>query len=77
MASPDATQSPFALTTLDEVAPPEGCEGVWHRYVITQGSNTIVGMRCGAQPEVILMVNSIVERLNQRFAKQQAAAAKK
>jgi hypothetical protein len=84
MASPDDSahqtlQAPFCLTTLDEVAAPDGCEGIWHRYVITQGSNTIVGMRCGGQNEVSLMVKSIVERLNQRFAKRQLQqeAAKK
>ena len=82
MASPsdsahEALQAPFCLATLDEVAAPEGCEGVWHRYVITQGTNTIVGMRCGGQSEVTLMVNSIVQRLNLRFAKRQLQEAKK
>jgi len=76
MASPNdsahnALQTPFCLATIDEVAAPEGCEGVWHRYVITQGTNTIVGMRCGGQSEVSLVVNSIVQRLNLRFAKRQ------
>ena len=79
MRSPDdnALQMPFALTTLDQVAAPEGCDGVWHRYVITQGTNTIVGMRCGEQSEVTLMVNDIVQRLNLRFAKRQAQEAAK
>src|SRR5689334_2439326 len=81
MALPDpsaspAPDTPFSLTALDEVAAPEGCEGIWHRYVITQGTNTIVGMRCGRQGEVSLMVNSIVQRLNLRFAKRQLQQAK-
>ena len=82
MAFPDnaaqqGLETPFSLTALDEIAAPEGCEGIWHRYVITQGTNTIVGMRCGRQGEVSVMVNSIVQRLNLRFAKRQLQQAKK
>jgi len=36
---------PFQLTSVDETPAPDGCDGVWQRYVITQGANTIVGVR--------------------------------
>jgi hypothetical protein len=69
--------TPFRLDTLQEIEAPEGCDGVWHRYVIVQGTNTIVGMRSGALSDVNHIVNGIVERLNLRFAKQQAKVAEK
>jgi hypothetical protein len=68
----EALLAPFRLDTIQEIDAPEGCDGVWQRYVITQGSNTIVGMRCGAQGDVNRVLNDIVERLNIRFAKRQA-----
>ena len=69
-----AADSPFRLESIDEVPPPEGQEGVWQRYVITQGANTIVGMRAGLQSEVSVLLAQHVERLNLRFAKQQGKA---
>ena len=68
----EALLAPFRLDTVQEVDAPEGCDGVWQRYVITQGSNTIVGMRCGDPSDVNRVLNDIVERLNLRFAKRQA-----
>jgi hypothetical protein len=63
-------ESAFRLDSLEAVPPPDGCEGVWQRYVITQGDNTIVGMRCGTHSEVTLVLADYVERLNMRFNKQ-------
>jgi hypothetical protein len=68
----EALLAPFRIDTIQEVDAPEGCDGVWHRYVISQGSNTIVGMRSGAQSDVNRILCDIVERLNVRFAKQKA-----
>ena len=68
-SSTHAAQAPFRLESVDEVAPPQGQEGVWQRYVITQGANTIVGMRAGLHSEVSLLLAEYVERLNMRFAK--------
>jgi hypothetical protein len=65
-------QAPFQLESVDEVTAPEGQQGVWQRYVITQGTNRIVGMRAGAHAEVSLLLAQHVERLNLRFAKQKA-----
>jgi hypothetical protein len=73
--SDEALLTPFRLDTLQEVAAPDGCDGVWYRYVITQGKNIIVGMRCGAQSDVNRALDEIVARLNLRFAKQQAKQA--
>jgi hypothetical protein len=59
----------FCLASVDEVDAPEGSEGTWYRYVISQGDNSIVGMRCGARPEVMLFLDALLERLNTRFSK--------
>lgn len=68
---PDHTaEAPFRLESVDEISPPEGQDGVWQRYVIRQGANTIVGMRPGMLSEVSLLLEQQVERLNLRFAKQ-------
>ena len=71
----EALLTPFRLDTLQQIEAPDGCDGVWQRYVITQGSNTIVGMRCGAQGEVNRALSDMIERLNLRFAKRQAKDA--
>jgi hypothetical protein len=63
-----------AAESIDEIAPPEGHDGVWQRYVITQGANTIVGMRPGVLADVSLLLEQQVERLNLRFAKQLSKA---
>jgi hypothetical protein len=60
---------PFQLTSVDETPAPDGCDGVWQRYVITQGANTIVGVRCGLHDEVTVQLTDVVERLNMRFTK--------
>lgn len=73
---PSATQAiletPFQLESLMETPAPEGSEGVWCRYVISQGSNTITGTRAGTCVEVTAMVQAMVERLNERRGKYQA-----
>ncbi len=58
---------PFKLTSILKGEPPAGAEGIdWHRYVITQGSNTIVGHRQGSTSSVTLAVEEIVLHLNER-----------
>lgn len=69
--------APFRLDTLQQIDAPEGCDGIWQRYVITQGSNVIVGMRAGAPSDVNRALNEMIERLNVRFAKRQAKAGDK
>jgi hypothetical protein len=72
IASGPVVQALFQLESVDEVAAPEGQEGVWQRYVITQGANRIVGMRAGVQSEVSSQLAQQVDRLNLRAGKQKA-----
>lgn len=67
----DLLGDPFRLDSITEVSPPDGHEGSWYRYVIMQGSNTITGVRSGTRWEVSLTLESLVERLNERFKKRQ------
>jgi hypothetical protein len=57
---------PFTVDSISRTAAPEGAEGVWHSYVISQGPNTIAGVRAGTQTEVTMQLNQMVERLNER-----------
>jgi hypothetical protein len=62
-----AKGEPFTLTSILKEGPPAGTEGVgWHRYVITQGGNTIVGHRQGSTRGVTLAIEEIVLHLNER-----------
>lgn len=70
MKSVPATEAllevPFVLHSVTPVDAPPGCEGVWHSYVIAQGSNQITGLRAGTQAEVTQLVHAMIERLNER-----------
>ena len=60
---------PFKLKSIRTERSPAGAEGVgWHRYIITQGGNTIVGHRQGSTRSVALAVEEIVLQLNERRA---------
>jgi hypothetical protein len=62
-----AKGEPFTLTSVLKEEPPAGTDGSdWHRYVITQGGNTIVGHRQGSTRSVTLAVEEIVLHLNER-----------
>jgi hypothetical protein len=59
--------SPFHLESITAVAAPDGASGKnWHRYVITQGDNEIVGHRQGTVTAVRSAVEAMVESLNLR-----------
>ena len=73
--SRDLLGEPFRLDSISEVPAPEGAEGLWQQYVIVQGTNTIKGLRAGTHAEVNLQVESMVERLNERFRKSQTGLA--
>ncbi|HSN72531.1 MAG TPA: hypothetical protein VLT59_13535 [Steroidobacteraceae bacterium] len=61
--------APFCLESITAVAAPDGAAGRdWHRYVITQGSNEIVGHRQGTGTAVRAAVEAMVDSLNQRRA---------
>jgi hypothetical protein len=57
---------PFKLESIAKAAAPGGAAGVWHSYVISQGTNTIEGVRAGTHAEVTTLLNDMVERLNER-----------
>jgi hypothetical protein len=59
-------EMPFKLDSISETAAPSGATGMWHRYVISQGTNMIDGTRAGTHQEVAMRVREIVERLNER-----------
>jgi hypothetical protein len=57
---------PFKVESIARTSAPDGGEGVWHCYVISQGTNTITGVRAGTQAEVETLLQEMVERLNER-----------
>ena len=73
--TPDLLGEPFRLESIAEAPAPEGSEGVWHQYVIVQGTNRIVGLRAGAHSEVSLHVEGVVAQLNERFRKGKSGGA--
>jgi hypothetical protein len=59
---------PFKVDSISRTAAPAGAEGVWHCYIISQGTNTITGVRAGTHAEVTLLLDDMIERLNERRA---------
>ena len=59
---------PFKVDSISSTPAPAGAEGVWHSYVISQGTNTISGVRAGTYDEVTMLVHEMIERLNERRA---------
>jgi hypothetical protein len=59
-------EMPFRVESITRTTTPEGSEGTWYRYVISQGPNQITGVRSGEQAEVTSLVGEMVERLNLR-----------
>ncbi len=58
---------PYEIVSVRRAKPPPGAEGSnWHRYVITQGINTIQGIRQGDLKTVTWAVEEIVGQLNAR-----------
>jgi len=58
---------PFALKSIAKSPPPEGVDTQnWHRYVIIQGKNTIVGQLQGTKASTERAVLEIIDRLNER-----------
>jgi hypothetical protein len=74
-ATPDLLGEPFRVDSIVEAPAPRGGEGVWHQYVIVQGTNRIDGLRAGTRSEVSLHVEGVVAHLNERFRKGKAGAA--
>lgn len=58
---------PFTLKSITKSEPPTGVDSQnWHRYIITQGHNTIVGQLQGSKVNTERAVLEIVDRLNER-----------
>jgi hypothetical protein len=57
---------PFRLASITPADAPDGSQGSWFRYVISQGANEITGLRAGSQSEVQRLVDEMIERLNER-----------
>ena len=57
---------PFKLDSISSAAAPAGADGIWHSYVISQGTNTISGVRVGTHAEVTTLIHDMIERLNER-----------
>ena len=58
---------PFTLKSITKSEPPDGVDSDhWHRYVIIQGHNTIVGKLQGSRANTERAVLEIVDRLNER-----------
>jgi hypothetical protein len=65
----------FQLDSVTPVADPTGGSATWYRYVISQGANhdnVITGAKSGSLAEVTVQLREMVDRLNERFGKQQA-----
>lgn len=61
-----SVEQPFRVHEVARAPAPDGGDSVWHRYVITQGPNTIAGLRAGKHADVTVQVEEMVERLNLR-----------
>ena len=59
---------PFKVDSISRTDAPKGTEGLWHSYVISQGANTITGIRTGTHSEVAMLLEEMIERLNDRRA---------
>lgn len=61
---------PFRVESIVQATAPEGSEGVWHEYVLSQGSNCISGLRAGSRAEVSRSLDEMVDGLNDRCGRQ-------
>jgi hypothetical protein len=59
---------PFKVDSISQTAAPNGAVGTWHNYVISQGVNTISGVRAGTHAEITTHLQDMIERLNDRRA---------
>ena len=57
---------PFRIETISDAAAPDGSTDVWQQYVISQGSNTITGLRPGSRTDVETQLETMVAHLNLR-----------
>jgi hypothetical protein len=58
----------YRLASITPMATPQDSDGIWHQYVIAQGTNLINGARPGGLAEVQYLVQDMIDRLNERSA---------
>jgi hypothetical protein len=63
---PAVLDVPFRVDLISEVPAPDGSNDIWQQYVISQGPNTISGLRPGTRVEVAAQLDEMVARLNLR-----------
>lgn len=57
----------YEIVSVEPSDPPGGMTGdAWHRYVIEQGTNRMVGYQPGSLDTVMVQVKELVARLNDR-----------
>lgn len=61
-----SVEQSFRIEEIVRAPAPDGSDSMWHRYVISQGTNIIAGLRAGKHVDVLAQVETMVERLNQR-----------
>lgn len=61
-----SVEQPFRIDEIARAPAPDGSDSVWHRYVISQGTNIIAGLRAGGYADVLSQLEGMVERLNLR-----------
>jgi hypothetical protein len=66
----------FKVDSILQTVAPQGANGMWHSYVISQGPNMINGVRAGTRSEVAILLEEMVERLNERRAGKSRAKGK-
>jgi len=66
LAAETTVEMKFTLDSISAAKAPGDAAGVWHSYVISQGTNRIAGVRAGTHAEVTMLLQEMVERLNER-----------
>jgi len=61
-----ADETPYELASIAPASAPEGSEGTWFCYTITQGTKSMSGLRSGTAAEVQYFVHDMIEQLNER-----------
>lgn len=65
--TPNWKSEPFKVVEVCKTEAPDGdSKGNWYRYVISQGSEPLIGVRKGSKKSVVEAANRVVMCMNQR-----------